>query len=509
MNVRQYEMFELRLNGISGAGPVLPEAVTFRNGEKTCSVPAFLAGETFRVRFMPETAGTWEYTSADGSQSGTFTCTPEESTKCGPVRAEEDHFRYAGGSMYRPFGTTVYAAVHQSDALLKETEETLAEAPFNKIRFLVFPKFMPYNREDPEYYPFFLKDGCTFLPGETQGGVCPFDVTRPDERYWTKLDGFLTTLRKQGIEADLILFHPYDRWGLADMTMEECLLYLRYCIARLGAYSNLWWSLANEYEMLGSRGYTDWDAFGTLLAEEDPYHHLISIHNIIAPYEPKKWMTHLSMQSGEIDRIPLWKAQYGGMPVLIDECGYEGDIMYDWGNLTAEEMVHRFWWSVCRGGYCTHGETFHREDEVLWWGKGGKLHGKSAEGIAFLRSVLEETGEDVLRAGALSADDPNGGVPENPVFARAMRWAGEMYRERVLMNLAPMRIAGERHVLQYLGHHRPLFTELALPEEGSWKVERIDTLKCTRETVLEAVSGTVRVELTGEEQTALLATRTA
>jgi hypothetical protein len=38
-----------------------------------------------------------------------------------------------------------------------------------------------------------------------------------------------------GIEADLILWHPYDRWGFAEMGAANDDRYLRYAIARLGA----------------------------------------------------------------------------------------------------------------------------------------------------------------------------------------------------------------------------------------------------------------------------------
>ena len=51
----------------------------------------------------------------------------------------------------------------------------------------------------------------------------------------------------------------------------------------------------------------------------------------------------------------------------------------DWGNLSAFEFMDRAWSIAAVGGYATHGETFHREDEVLWWAKGGKLYGKAPE----------------------------------------------------------------------------------------------------------------------------------
>jgi hypothetical protein len=78
-----------------------------------------------------------------------------------------------------------------------------------------------------------------------------------------------------------------------------------------------------------------------------------------------------------------------GKPVSVDECCYEGDIEFGFGNLTGEDMTRRFWDAVVRGGYCTHGECYLDPDDVLWWGKGGVLHGTSPARIAFLREVLE------------------------------------------------------------------------------------------------------------------------
>ena len=48
--------------------------------------------------------------------------------------------RYADGSAYHPFGTTCYAWVHQPRELQEQTLQTLAAAPFNRLRFCAFPK---------------------------------------------------------------------------------------------------------------------------------------------------------------------------------------------------------------------------------------------------------------------------------------------------------------------------------------------------------------------------------
>jgi hypothetical protein len=88
-----------------------------------------------------------------------------------------------------------------------------------------------------------------------------FEQWRPDspENHWDFrrfnpvhfriLEQRIRDLQELGIEADLILFHPYDRWGFSCMGRENDLFYLRYVMARFAAYRNVWWSLANEYDL--------------------------------------------------------------------------------------------------------------------------------------------------------------------------------------------------------------------------------------------------------------------
>ena len=59
--------------------------------------------------------------------------------------------------------------------------------------------------------------------------------------------------------------HPYDRWGFSDMGKEADDLYWRYCIARFSAYRNLWWSLANEYDLMKAKTLEDWEHYASLL----------------------------------------------------------------------------------------------------------------------------------------------------------------------------------------------------------------------------------------------------
>src|SRR5260370_36229021 len=53
-------------------------------------------------------------------------------------------------------------------------------------------------------------------------------------------------------------------------------------------------------------------------------------------------------------------------------------------------MVLRFWNGIIAGTYVGHGETYRDPRDIIWWSKGGVLHGQSPARIAFLRKILEE-----------------------------------------------------------------------------------------------------------------------
>lgn len=497
--VQKYEMFEIQAE-YSDSRIVIEDAALFCHGTRKESVSAYQCGEKrFGIRFMPDEEGTWEYKVHVGEEEirGSFECVPAQWDNHGPVRTKGYHFCYADDSIYVPFGTTCYAWTNQTAKLQEQTIETLKTASFNKIRMCVFPKSMPYNNNDPDYYPF-RKD----QQGE-------WNVQELDFRFWDNLDHRIRQLKELGIEADLILFHPYDRWGFSELSQEDSLRYLEYCIARFSAYRHIWWSLANEYECLYSKSIGDWDEYGEMLVEKDKYHHLISVHNIISPYPKREWLTHCSIQSRDIDHIGAWKEEYG-IPVVIDECGYEGNLPYNWGSLSAFEMVHRFWWTLFRGGFCTHGETFHREDEVLWWAKGGKLYGESPERIAFLKDFIYSLPGD-WEAESPGTKNPNldendqKAMEQEAKFQKILERSKKEYRDFFAISTTPMAIKGKSFYVEYLGRNCAAFKDLLLKEDRKYRVEIIDIWEMTRTTAAENVSGVTRIELPGKEGIAVLA----
>ena len=478
----RWNVIEVRLDGPSHGNPFVDvelDAVFTRPDGSTTRSGGFYDGDgVYLVRALADAEGTWTFATRSTARSldgltGEVEVTGARAGSHGPVQVDGFHFRHADGTRHRPLGTTAYAWTHQPDELQEQTLATLAEAPFRKLRMCVFPKSYLFNANEPADFPF---------PGTLEDG---FDLERFDPAHFRRLEQRIAELGRLGIEADLILFHAYDRWGFADLGPAVDDRYLRYVVRRLSAFANVWWSMANEYDLLWSKDVEDWERLAAIVSAEDPVGHLNSIHNCRPFYDySKPWITHVSIQRVDVYRTAEntdeWRERWG-KPVVIDECAYEGDIDQGWGNITGEEMVRRFWEGAVRGGYVGHGETYLPaalgiDDDVLWWSKGGVLHGTSPDRIGFLERILTETPDGVLEPAMSDWDVP---------------WAQSTD--------GSVRIG-------YFGFNRPRFRNIVLAE-GEWNVDVIDTWNMTVEPVAGTHRGPMRVELPGRPFIAIRATR--
>ncbi len=425
--------------------------------------------------------------------------------KHGMVRAVGSHFEYEDGTYYYPFGTTVYALAHQETALIEETFETLKNSPFNKVRMCVFPKHYQYNNNEPMFFPFEKRaDGS-------------WDTSRPVAEFWDNLEAVIKRLDEMEIECDLILFHSYDHWGFATMGREDNLRYLEYCLERLGDLDNVWWSLANEYDLLLSEiSMEDWCEIEEFVASHNPKGHLLSNHNCFRTWDMgRPNITHGSYQIKYMTYVPDRIEKYG-KPICVDECCYEGNIPEAWGNLSAEEMTARFWMAIASGAYCTHGETFLDDNDILWWAKGGKLKGKSPDRIRFLRDIVEEFPEPLLPYKASPfefldnlPDEVKASLDKMPSgrsFPLAIAQADP--EEQAVLNVFEheytARSENGQVIVKYLYQRCPAFDHISLPEGKSYRVEVVDTYDMTRKTVYESATGRVKVDLPGKPYMAVI-----
>ena len=449
--VGKWDLFEAAFEGPREGNPFVDVTldVVFSLNNREVTAPGFYDGEgTYRVRFMPDDEGDWTYrthanAAALDSKSGAFRCGPPGKGNHGPVRVRDrHHFAHADGKPYFPFGTTCYAWTHQPIAMQSQTLDTMRASGFNKLRMAVFPKHYIFNENEP------LHD--VYERG-TDGAL---DFDRPGLAAFRQFETQVAALRDMGVEADVIILHPYDRWGYCAMSPEQDDRYLRYLVARLGAYRNVWWSLANEYDFLiDVKPVARWDRFFHIIEENDPARHLKSIHNgeeTMNFDHRKPWVDHVCIQNWNVKRTNLWREEWG-KPIVNDELEYEGDISLAWGDITAQELTHRFWLTLTRGGYAGHGECFAHPQDHLWWAKGGILRGESWKRVAFLRAIIEE---DVVR-GLTPA--PN----EWPWMRVSMASEGEMR-------------------LIYLGEHQPALWIAGLPtDDRPCEVDIIDAWNMT------------------------------
>jgi hypothetical protein len=391
-NIEQWGLFELALQGPSDGNPFQDNILgaTFTYEHRTVSVKGFYDGEgIYRIRFMPDTPGRWTFATTSNAHemnghTGQFTCTPAGPGNHGPVTtAHQFHFEHADGTAYLPFGTTTYAFLFTGD---RNAANSLAgmQGKFNKTRVCILPK--PLG-QGPQPLPF----PNTGAAADGRGGTN--DYTRFNPEYFQLLEKRILELQAAGIQADCILFHPYDAWGYKAMPNAVDDFYLRYAIARLSAFRNVWWSIANEYDLVKAKTMSDWDRFFRIVQAEDPYGHLRSIHHSRVIYDHSKpWCTHASLQSYDFEKSAERRDAWN-KPIIYDEIQYEGDVERRWGNLSAEEMTRRFWLATVRGTYASHGEVFVSAEDGPYahessWSDAGRLRGDSAPRIAFLHEVV-------------------------------------------------------------------------------------------------------------------------
>ncbi|MDD9269178.1 DUF5060 domain-containing protein [Paenibacillus sp. GCM10023248] len=463
-SVERWGMFELTLDVPSQGNPFTDVRLSalFKKGLTEGYAEGFYDGSgKYRIRYMPDEEGVWTFETSshigemDGLK-GEFACTPAAPDRHGPVRVKDAaRFHYADGTRFIPFGTTCEAWHLQSSEMQEQTLRTLSSAPFNKVRMFVLPKPHMQNEAEPVLYPF---------AGSPDSG---FDLTRFSPAYFQHLEKRVHDLAALGIQAELVLFHPDAEggWGFDRMPAEADDRYVRYVVARLGAFSHVWWSLADKYDEMKQKQTEDWNRLFRIIQECDCGGHLRSIHNSSTWYDyGTPWTTHASLRHADVKVISECTKQYG-KPAIIEECGYEGNMDTLWGSLSPEELLCRLWEGTCRGGYVMHGESYWNAEHIPWSSHGGELHGKSVRRIEFLRSIMEEAPAQI----AYTSDSYD---------AATLSLPGEYY-------------------LQYFGPHRFAYREFAMAE-GSYQVDLIDTWNMNITRLEGTYEGRFRIHLPGE-----------
>lgn len=454
--IEKWDFYEISLAGPDTGNPFIDVELSavFKHGDHIYEPEGFYDGDgIYKIRFMPNVEGTWTYRTKSNceklnNKQGRIECIAPSPNNHGPVRVKNKyHFAYEDGTSFFLFGTTIYEWPFQSKDKRQQTIQNLIDSPFNKARFLAVPPWRQEYVEGPnalDCYPF---------EGTSKEN---WNFSRFNPVYFQRLEQCVLQLRDIGVEADFILFRPYDhgKWGFDMMDAETNDRFVRYVVTRFAAFRNIWWSLANENSYMRHLTDADWDRLFQIVQAKDPYQHLRSIHNADQIYNhTHPWVTHVSLQYYMAVRFfgvsPLLRDIYR-KPVVHDEINYEGNIDSRWGQLSGEEMVYRFWIAYIGGTYATHGATSKGQPYGDGWiSTGGELTGQSPPRITFLRKIIE--------------DGPEGGL--NPIDQLYITNMAGKYGEYYLM---------------YFGRDKIKQWDFRLPDNGlkngmKFKVDLIDT----------------------------------
>ena len=265
-------------------------------------------GRVFRIRFMPLEPGDYTYSITywqDNLQrvhTGTFKAV--NANRRGMVHvypAYPWHFIWKGtGEHYFLNGTTAFLLMGWDDEnVIRESISRLRALDVNRIRVLLDGRTDHFWTEP-------IKPGRGFRAHLNpwiskhpwRYGKSRFDFTRFNLPYWRKFERMLSYARENDMIISVILgwndtpIHPVAG-------SEDERRYLRYAVARFGAYSNVTWDLGDDLDGFRDDAWTH--ATGTWLHELDAYHHLATSHPVDNRHQDRvsPWFGMTSFQQWE------------------------------------------------------------------------------------------------------------------------------------------------------------------------------------------------------------------
>lgn len=376
------------------------------DGNKRWQVEGFCDaedGRVFRIRFMPPAAGDYrysvEYRQGDRSKTSMGTFHATDGHRRGPIRVDAQypwHFVWEGTREHYFFnGTTAYWLMGWSDdQVIQSSIDRLHQLKINRMRVTVAGRTNQFYGEpvivDSNWtvyltpWPAQLAEDI-FHPG--------FDYNRFNVPYWQKFERALRFARERDMIMSLVLdmndshVHP-----AADSEDER--RFLRYAVARFGAFSNITWDLGDDLDMYRSISWTH--QAGERIEEWDPYHHLATSHPVHNRHQDltADWFGFTSFQEWSREQHTFMLNQRRRqralgriIPQTNEEYGYE-DHYPMWaqglGSESADTLRRTAWDIVMAGSYQTTGETARRGTNVWPDTGGGWMNGRGDNTMTML-----------------------------------------------------------------------------------------------------------------------------
>lgn len=385
----------------------LSATFTHANG-RVITVHGFFDGDdTWRVRFMPLEEGDWTFDTrsndaALNGQRGSLTCVPPTKDYLrGPVHTEGHHFFRADGSPHYVLSTRL--SCHWAEPR-------------------VWMDAITYLKEHRITRVFFIMGGVHGTVDQLYGEGHDFD--RYCLEKFQAIDRFIDALRKEDVLAGPY-FYYFNDGSQRELTPEQDRAYIKYGMARFGAYCNVLPCLSNEVEQKFTTRKGEYDLrshewcneMGPFMKDLAVFGQAVTVHNPMETdnatnpgfytllYDwPFPWTDYMMRQSQlaalstvpEIrDDIPESKTPaynfrgYSrhnqlfidlhrfGIPMINEEPGYEMegrvaipgrmDVLYrPWNSQSDHTLVPTFWSAACAGGYVMWGNyaTYWLDDPL-------------------------------------------------------------------------------------------------------------------------------------------------
>ena len=395
---------------------VVVEGEFVREGSEAVRVDGFCDsadGGVFRIRFMPTQAGAYSYSvkykqgEFERDHRGRFIA--KDANRRGIVRVDQEHpwhFVWEGtGEHYFYNGTTTYWLMGWDDEQIRKNIDRLRSLKVNRLRVAICGRVKDGRAWYENVFP---TDRFSFLmnpwvAGRPDSFENPgFDVTRFNVPHWRKIERMLRHACDKDMVISIIFYvdgrRPgVDPFGQKGMGGPDEQRYYRYAVARLAAFSNVMWDVANEYRLFRN---DEWaEKMGTFIKECDPYDHLTSTHGHgdfrfrTSPWADfamyQSWDEHggyAYMLKNREDQAKTGRP----MPQVNEEYGYEDHYPVGWGSnrkapaRSADNRRRLAWGMYMAGCYQTTGE---RADRGTGWGPdsgGGWLNGRGDDTMVML-----------------------------------------------------------------------------------------------------------------------------
>lgn len=345
-------------------------------------------GSVFRIRFMPVMAGEYKYTVT--YQEGEF-----RKTASGMFRAVEAHrrgmlavdpkypwhFIWTGTGEHFFFnGTTAYFLMGwKEDHVIDYSIERLHRLKVNRMRVAIAGREATFLGEPvmngPSWSVFLKPWKAQDAEDYTHPG---WDYTRFNVGYWQRFERMLKFARERDMNISLVLDMNDSRVHPVAGSEDER-RFIRYAVARFGAFSNITWDLGDDLDSFRDEKWTH--ETGTLLQGWDAYKHLETSHPVHIEHQDRgsSWFGFTSYQEWGRDQHRLMlesrklQEKTGRIiPQTNEEYGYEDHYpLWAQPGSDASEVLRRTAWDIAMaGGYQTAGETARRGTNI-WPDTGG------------------------------------------------------------------------------------------------------------------------------------------